>query len=214
MGFNLFDLLLPKEGKFFTMLEKQVGFLNEASQLFKTFLSQLEDLTEEEIKKRLWAIRDLEMRADEVETTIIDELHKTFITPIDREDIHTLAAEIDLAIDGIDDAARKIGTYHIKKASSRVCRFSDFIVEGSQELATLLGLLRTKGVTYASIERIHQIESQADDLFFECMADLFAKEDNPVKIIKLKELYESLENIVDALDTVAKSIRGIVVKQG
>jgi hypothetical protein len=214
MGFNLFDLLLPKEGKFFVLLNRQAALLADTAQTFKSFLAQLEDLSEEEVKKRLWQIKDLEMRADEVETTIIDELHKTFLTPIDREDIHALTSRIDTAIDGIDAAARKIGTYHIKKASSRVCRFSDFIVEGSAELQTLLGLLESKGITYASIERIHQIENQADDLFYECMADLFAKEDNPVKILKLKELYESLEAVVDSLDTVAKTIRGIVVKQG
>ncbi|HTH12759.1 MAG TPA: DUF47 family protein [Spirochaetia bacterium] len=214
MAFNLFDLLLPKEGKFFTLLERQASLLTEAAQTFKAFLAQLEDLSEDEIKKRLWIIRDLELKADEVETTIIDELHKTFITPLDREDIHGLTVRIDGAVDGIHSAARKIGTYHIKKASSRVCRFSDFIVDASVELQTLLGLLRTKGVTYASIERIHQIEGQADDLFYECMADLFAKEDNAVKIFKLKELYESLEAVVDSLDDVAKSIRGIVVKQG
>ena len=214
MGFNLFDLLLPKEGKFFTLLDKQASLLTEAAQTFKTFLAQLEDLSEDEVKKRLWLLKDLELRADEVETTIVDELHKTFITPIDREDIHHLTAQIDTAVDGINGAARKIGTYHIKKASSRVCRFSDFIVDASLELQTLLGLLKDKHVTYASIERIHQIEGQADDLFYECMADLFAKEDNPVKILKLKELYEALEGVVDSLDTVAKTIRGIVVKQG
>jgi len=214
MGFRLFDLLLPQEGKFFTLLERQAALLIESSQAFQAFLGQLEQLPETEVKKRLWLLKDLELKADEIETTIIDELHKTFITPIDREDIHTLTAQIDTAIDGIDVAARKIGTYHIKKASGRVCRFSDYIVEASLELQTLLGLLKTKAITYASIERIHQIESQADDLFFECMADLFAKEDNPVKILKLKELYESLEGVVDSLDRVAKTIRGIVVKQG
>jgi len=214
MGFNLFDLLLPKEGKFFVLLDRQASLLAEAAQTFKSFLAQLEDLSEDEVKKRLWLLKDIELRADEVETTIIDELHKTFITPLDREDILTLTTQIDHTIDGIDAAARKIGTYHIKKASSRVCRFSDYIVEGSSELQTLLNLLKTKGVTYASVERIHQIENQADELFYECMADLFAKEDNAVKIFKLKELYESLENVVDSLDDVAKIIRGIVVKQG
>jgi uncharacterized protein Yka (UPF0111/DUF47 family) len=214
MAFNLLDLLLPKEGKFFTLLDRQAALLSETAHTFKSFLAQLEDLSDEEVKKRLWLIRDLEMQADEVETTIIDELHKTFITPLDREDIHALTTRLDTAVDGINAAARKIGTYHIKKASSRVCRFSDFIVEASTEVQTLLGLLQKKAVTYASIERIHQIEGQADDLFYECMADLFAKEDNPVKILKLKELYEALEAVVDSLDTVAKTIRGIVVKQG
>jgi uncharacterized protein Yka (UPF0111/DUF47 family) len=214
MGFNLFDLLLPKEGKFFTLLLRHSALLTEAAQTFKSFLAQLEDLSEDEIKKRLWLLKDIELRADEMETTIVDELHKTFITPLDREDIHKLTAQIDDAIDGIDATARKIGTFHIKKASSRVCRFSDFIVESSLELETLLGLLESKSFTYASIERIHQIENQADDLFYECMADLFAKEDNPIKIFKLKELYESLEGVVDSLDKVATSIRGIVVKQG
>ena len=214
MGFNLLDLLLPKEGKFFTLLERQASLLTTISVTFKSFLGQLEDLNEDDVRKRLLAIRDLENQADQVETTIIDELAKTFITPIDREDIHSLTTQIDTAIDGINGVARKIGTYHIKKASSRVFRFAELIVESAQEIQVLLRLLQEKKVTFASIEKIHQIETQADDLFFECMADLFAKEDNPIKIIKNKELYEQLEHVIDSIDIVAKSIRGIVVKQG
>ncbi|MEI8096197.1 MAG: DUF47 family protein [Spirochaetales bacterium] len=214
MGFNLLDLLLPKEAKFFTLLDQQAQLLTDASLTFKSFLGQLEDLSEDEIRKRLLLIRDLENQADKVETTIIDELNKTFITPLDREDIHSLTTQIDTAIDGIDGVARKIGTYHIKKASSRVFRFAELIVEASQEIQVLLKLVQDKKVTFASIEKIHQIEVQADDLFYECMADLFAKEDNPIKVLKLKELYEHLEMVVDSINTVAKSIRGIVVKQG
>lgn len=213
MGFQLFDLLIPKEKKFFTLLERQAGLLTDTSQTFKVFLAQLEDLSEDDVKKRLWLIRDLELRADELETTIFDELSKTFLTPFDREDIHLLARRLDAVIDGIDATARKIGAYHIRKASSRVCKFSDLIVEASLELQTLVGLLRTKGETYASIERVHQLESRADDLFYECMADLFAKEDG-VKLLKLKELYEALEHVVDSLDAVARTVRSIVVKQG
>lgn len=165
MGFNLLDLLLPKEAKFFTLLDQQAQLLTDASLTFKSFLGQLEDLSEDEIRKRLLLIRDLENQADKVETTIIDELNKTFITPLDREDIHSLTTQIDTAIDGIDGVARKIGTYHIKKASSRVFRFAELIVEASQEIQVLLKLVQDKKVTFASIEKIHQIEVQADDLF-------------------------------------------------
>lgn len=214
MGFNLFDLLLPQEGKFFTLLERQAALLRESAQVFQGFLAQLEQLSEDEIKKRLWVIKGIGLQANEVETTLVDELHKTFITPLDREDIHGLTTQIDAAISGIGAATRKICVYRIRKASTRVCQFSDFIVDASAELQTLLGLLRRKAITYASIERLHQIESQADDLFYDCMADLFAKDENPVKVIKLKELYEALESIIDSLDRVAKSIRGVVVKQG
>jgi len=154
-----------------------------------------------------------ELRADELETTINDELNKTFLTPFDREDVHILATRLDAVIDGFDATARKIGAYHIRKASSRVCKFADLLVEAALELQTLLGLFKVKGETYASIERIHQLESRADDLFYDCMAELFAKEDG-VKLLKLKELYESLESVMDSIDAVAKTIRGIVVKQG
>ncbi len=213
MGFQLFDLLLPKERKFFTLFDRQAGLLADAAQTFKTFLAQLEELSEDDVKKRLWLIRDIELRADELETTIYDELSKTFLTPFDREDIHLLATRLDGVIDGIDAAARKIGAYHVRKASSRVCKFADLIVDASLELQTLLGLLKNKGETYSSIERIHQLESRADDLFYEGVADLFAKEDG-VKLLKLKELYEALENIADGIDTVARTVRSIVVKQG
>ncbi len=213
MGFPLFDILLPKEKKFYTLFDRQAALLADVSRSFKTFLAQLEDLSEDDIKKRLWLIRDMELRADELETTINDELNKTFLTPFDREDVHLLATRLDAVIDGFDATARKIGAYHIRKASSRVCKFADLLVEAALELQTLLGLFKVKGETYASIERIHQLESRADDLFYDCMAELFAKEDG-VKLLKLKELYESLESVMDSIDAVAKTIRGIVVKQG
>jgi len=213
MGFPLFDILLPKEKKFYALFDRQAALLSDVSRSFKTFLAQLEDLSEDDIKKRLWLIRDMELRADELETTINDELNKTFLTPFDREDVHILATRLDAVIDGFDATARKIGAYHIRKASSRVCKFADLLVEAALELQTLLGLFKVKGETYASIERIHQLESRADDLFYDCMAELFAKEDG-VKLLKLKELYESLESVMDSIDAVAKTIRGIVVKQG
>jgi uncharacterized protein Yka (UPF0111/DUF47 family) len=213
MGFQLLDLLLPKEKKFFVLFDRQAALLTDSSQTFKVFLTQLEHLSEDDVKKRLWMIRDIELRADELETTVYDELSKTFLTPFDREDIHLLASRLDAVIDGIDATARKIGAYHIRKASSRVCRFADLIVDASLELQTLLELLKSKGEMYASIERIHQIENSADDLFYECMADLFAKEDG-VKLLKLKELYEALESVIDSIDTVARTVRSIVVKQG
>jgi uncharacterized protein Yka (UPF0111/DUF47 family) len=213
MGFPLFDVLLPKEKKFYTLFDRQAALLADASRTFKTFLAQLEELSEDDVKKRLWLIRDLELRADELETTIVDELNKTFLTPFDREDVLALATRLDSVIDGFDATARKIGAYHIRKASSRVCKFADLLVDAALELQTLLGLFRTKDETYASIERIHQLESRADDLFYDCMAELFAKEDG-VKLLKLKELYEALESVMDGIDTVAKTVRGIVVKQG
>ena len=214
MKFNLLDILLPRETKFFTYFTEQVDVFIEGSKLFKKLVSNLDTLSEDEIKNSLAEIKECELRGDAVEQKIIFELHETFITPIDREDIHTMAINIDRCLDILNSVSRKIEIYAIRKVPANVRRFAEIIVEIAEEMGRLVIALRNlKDVSEIS-KKMHALENRADDLFHQSMAELFRDNVDPVDIIRLKELYEHLEAVVDCADYIGKLVRGVAVKQG
>ena len=128
MKFSLLDILLPRETKFFDYLSQQVDVLTEGSRLFRDLVTTLDSLSNEEVRKFLDDIKDCEMRGDDVERMIIAELHETFITPIDREDIHTMAINIDRALDILYSVARKIDIYSSHQRSLNFLTFLLFFL--------------------------------------------------------------------------------------
>ncbi len=214
MGFNILDLFLPRETKFFTYMNDQVECFCEAALVFKEMVYHIEELNDDEIRKKWMVIKDCELRGDNIERRIIDELEKTFITPIDREDIHNLAINIDRTIDILNSITRKMEVYQLRKLPSNVCKFADIIVTMGQLMRQLISNLKDKTNIDEIQSRMHGLENDTDDLFHNCMAELFKDDYNPVDIIRLKEVYEHLESVTDAVDYVGKMVRGIKVKQG
>ncbi len=214
MKLNLLDILLPRETKFFTYFTEQVDVFVEGSKLFKKLVTNLDTLSEEEIRNSLAEIKECELRGDAVEQKIITELHQTFITPIDREDIHTMAINIDRCLDILNSVSRKIDIYSIRKVPANVRRFADIIVEMAEEMGRLVKALRNlKDVSEVS-KKMHLLENKADELFHQSMAELFKDNVDPIDVIRLKELYEHLESVVDCSDYIGKLVRGVAVKQG
>ncbi len=211
---NILDLLLPRETKFFHFLNEQARIYVEGCVIFHSLVSNIEKLNLEEIKEKLVLIKDAEMRADTVEMKVIDELHKTFITPIDREDIHTIVLNTDRATDILNSIAQKITMYDIRKVPDNVIKFADIIVEIAKEVENLFTALEKRGEITAISEKMHRLENNADYLFRLSIAQLFKEETNPIEIIKFKEIYEHLEAVVDATDYIGKIVRGVVVKRG
>ena len=214
MGFNIFDLLLPRETKFFDYMDQQAEFLVKGAHIFHDLVKNIQNLSEEQIKARLTEIKDCESKGDKVERQIIDELGKTFITPIDREDIHTLAINVDRALDILNSISRKVEIYRIRKFPSNVCAFAEIIVKISEQMSPLINQLKKKTSIDVGAAEMHALENEADELFHVSMAELFSDQNNPIDIIKFKEFYEHLESVVDAIDYVGKLIRGIKVKLG
>lgn len=214
---SLLDVLLPREVEFFTYLNDQMDVLCQTCQLFEELVTNIEKMSEKELQEKLSEIKDLESKGDKIEMMVIDKLHTTFITPIDREDIHTIVLDVDHAIDIINSAAQKIKMYNIRKIPKNVIKFSKIIVEASSELRKLIKHLADKDALHEiqrQVSLIHHLENRADELFYSSMADLFSGDKNAVEVIKFKELYEHLENAVDSFHWVSKLIRGIVVKHG
>ncbi len=214
MKFNLLDLLLPRETKFFTYFTEQIDVLIEGSKLFKALISNLESFSPEEIQNRLKEIKECEQRGDNIEFKIIKELNLTFITPIDREDIHTMAINIDRTLDILYSISRKIDIYSIRTVPANARRFADIIVDICTIMGELIDALRTRRDIGDITSRMHGLENKADDLFHQSMAELFRDNMDPVDVIRLKDLYEHLEDVVDSADYIGKLVRGVVVKQG
>lgn len=214
MGFNLFDLLLPREMKFFTFMVQQAGILYEATLVFKELVDKMPELDEEGIKKKITAIKDCEQRGDDIEMMVIDALHKTLITPLDREDIHLIVMNVDKSLDILNSISQQIEVYQIRSFTPQVSKFAQLIVEIAAELKTLVGLLKNRDSIKPTISKMHELEMQTDAHFHASMAKLFSDPHSPVDIIKYKEIYEHLEYIVDSIDFVGKVVRGVVVKQG
>lgn len=213
MAFNLLDLLLPRETKFYTFLNRQAGALVKGSSTFYELVTNISRFTEAEIKEKLKAIKECETEGDRIEVEIFEALNATFVTPIDREDIHTLALNMDRALDILNSISRKIEIYNIREVPSKVCDFARIILDASQQMRILIDHLERKESVAEVAVRLHKMENEADELFHASMAELFTDSSSPVFIIKFKEFYEHLESVVDVIDYVGKIIRGIQVKQ-
>jgi uncharacterized protein len=213
MGFKLLDLLLPRESSFFTHMNEQSANFLSACELFRTFLSTIGQMDDNAIHKNVSEIKNFEIRGDEIERHIIEELDATFITPMDREDIHHIVSNIDQCMDSLNTISQRIEIYGIRSVPENMVRFCALIVDIATELNRLIQNLKGKKDIPLILKRMHMVENEADTLFHNTIAGLFQTQ-NLIEIIKFKELYEQLEQAVDRVDHIGKVVRGIMVKQG
>jgi predicted phosphate transport protein (TIGR00153 family) len=214
---KILDLLLPREVEFFKMMNQQADKLVQCAQMFDEFIAQIGGMSEYEVANALKKIREVESAGDEIERNIIEKLHHSFITPIDREDIHAIVTGVDNAIDAMNGTARKIEIYGLRAIPPSINRLSKIILEGSVDIQTLIRSLAKKNQVEKAnllIKRVHDLEKEADIIFHERMAELFKNEKDAGKMIMEKEIYERLEGTTDLLDHIAKIVRGVAVKHG
>jgi predicted phosphate transport protein (TIGR00153 family) len=204
--------LLPREEKFFDMFDMQADKLVVAANLFYELASEGK-FNDDGIQ----SMRDLEHECDAITHDIIDKLNRTFITPFDREDIHSFAHELDNVVDMLYTTSKRLRLYKLNKANSDLIQFSDLIVKSVTALSRgIKGLRNHKNpieVNEACIE-INQIENQGDQLRDAIILKLFEKTKDPIKIIKWKEIFESVETVLDICEDIANLMDSILVKQG
>jgi uncharacterized protein len=213
MGFKLLDLLLPRESSFFTHMSDQAANFLCACEKFHTFLSTIGQMDEMAIHQNVSEMKNFELRGDEIERHIIEELETTFITPMDREDIHSIVVNLDQCTDSLNTISQRIEIYGIRTVPENMVRFCVLIVDIAKELNRLIQNLKGKKDIPMILKRMHMVENEADTLFHATIAGLFKTQD-PIELIKFKELYEQLEQAVDRVDYIGKVVRGIIVKQG
>jgi predicted phosphate transport protein (TIGR00153 family) len=208
---NFLQYLIPKDKKFYLLLEKASGNLLDTSHVLVEMVNSPPENRRELIKK----ISILEHMGDEISHEIFHELNATFITPFDREDIHALTSALDDIVDYIHGSAKRIELYKVTNITNDFIRLSELIELCAQELHTAIHELRNmKNVSKIkeACIRINSIENHADDIFDNSIARLFEEEKNAVEIIKIKEILSSLETATDKCEDAANILESIIVK--
>ena len=200
--------LLPREDAYFTLFTEIAGKIEEASTLLMEMLDS-DDPDHAAFTKR---IKDVEHACDALTHEITTKLNKSFITPFDREDIYTLAVALDDICDYIDAGARAIAMYDIREYSAEAKQLARIIRDMGIQIKKAVGILaKPTGINQYFVE-IHRLENEADDVYFQAIGHLFKDATDPIVVIKLKELYEILENATDRAESVANIIESIVLK--
>ena len=212
----VFGRLLPREGNFFEMFNEHGTRISEGARAFMLMVQNYGDLA---LRERSAAeVDSAERAADKVTAEVHRQLHRTFITPIDREQIHSLINRMDDILDLLQDSSEVMSLYDLQRMSEDVLRLSEISVrccERVQHVITLLPRLKDAAVAESALktcEEIDRLESDADRVMRSAMSRLFREEPDTRELIKLKAVYEHLESISDRCEDVANLVEGIVLE--
>jgi predicted phosphate transport protein (TIGR00153 family) len=212
----LFGKLLPRDGNFFEMFNEHASKIVEGARAFIAMIENYADVTLRE--QYAMEVGNAERQADRVTAEVNRLLHKTFITPIDREQIHGLINAMDDILDLLQDASETMQLYDVKAITEEVLRLGDLSArccERVQHAVGLLPRLSQHDAVEAAIktcEEIDKLESDADRVMRAAMSKLFREQDDVRELIKLKAIYEQLESITDRCEDVANLIEGVVLE--
>jgi predicted phosphate transport protein (TIGR00153 family) len=204
--------LMPKEERFHELFDRDSANLVQAARLFAEFVQV--DLPTR--RARMGQLRDLEHAGDGITRQIFDALNSSFITPFDREDIRSLATDLDDVLDYIEGVAQQLINFDLDECPAELRQFAEILVEmaGEIERATeRIWNLANQREIQQSIVRISDLENQADDLYNKVIADLFrANGRDPLEIMKWKEIYDGLENACDQCKDYTHIVGNVIVK--
>jgi predicted phosphate transport protein (TIGR00153 family) len=200
--------LLPREEEFFDLFTEVANRNKEAVE----HLRQLFEAAPERRTPHIEAIKRLEHEADQVTHEVVNRLDRTFITPLDREDIHQLSSDLDDVMDAMDGTARRAQIFRLGMAPQGVQRMVDV-------------LQRMMGVLYEAVSRLKkgddvirycveakELEEEGDSIYHESLGQLFERERDAIELIKWKEIYDNLEATLDQAEDVANVIESITIK--
>ncbi len=199
-----------RDSKFFYLFETAATNVANAAQALQNLTC---DLSDREIK--INEIEKLEHRGDELTHDIIAELHKAFITPIDREDIFLIAKETDNIIDNIEATAHRFSMFNITETTETAQKMAKLIVASAHELVAIMHDLRKINrivVDNQLVVEINRLENVGDQIYRNAVQELFSGKFDPLTVIKWREILDHLENTLDALEDVANIVEGIAMK--
>src|SRR5438445_4880853 len=200
--------LIPKEVGFFDYFEQQSHHIIRAGALLHEMVHNFADA-----RAKAHAIKEIEHQGDQTTHEIVRKLNTTFITPMDREDIHDLASRLDDVLDYIDAAAERFVVYRIKEPTSASRAMAEVILSTVHAMDRAIRCLRKMdpGFHEHAVE-VNRLENTADNLLRDSLAALFDEAGDPIEVIKWKEIYETMEIVTDRCEDVANVIEGIILK--
>jgi hypothetical protein len=206
----MFGRLLPRETSFFDFFEEHAALTIEGT---KEFLSMV--TTGANIPAKCRRISDIEHETDTITHRCVEALHKTFITPIDRDQIHRLITRMDDIMDYVEAAAERIELYELTTMTADVRDLADALHRAAQQVEGAVRGLRTLKEPHATLKLcidINRLENETDAILRRSVARLFKDEKDPILVIKWKEIYENLESAADRCEDVANIIEGVILE--
>ena len=199
--------IIPRETKFFELFAEIASNVTDGARLLRDILQNFNDV-ELQVEK----LKSIEHRGDDMTHAIITKLNQTFITPFDREDIHRLASSLDDVLDFVNSAGQRLVLYKIRSAPESAAQLATLIVRQTEELTQAVSLLEKNKHVLEHCVEINRLEDEADRVCRMAIANLFDHEKDPIALIKMKELFEVLENATDKAEDAANVLEAVVVK--
>jgi predicted phosphate transport protein (TIGR00153 family) len=204
---RLSQVFAPRDREFFDLFEEQAGNIARAADLLDQMLSRWPDNAE--------LARDIlicEQEGDRITHDIIKRLNQTFVTPIDREDILALASALDDVVDFTEEVADYLGLYRIEAPMEQAQRLAHILVQVTRQIAEAMPRMRGfRDISHYTVE-INRLENDGDRVSREAVASLFEGGIDPMVVIRWKDIFDRLENAIDACEHVANLLEGIVIK--
>ena len=199
--------LIPREEKFYADFQALADELQRGAATLEQMLAP-----DEPLWGKAEEIKEIEHKCDFITHEIIQRLHRTFVTPLDREDIHNLARTLDDVMDAVDASAMIVRLYQIEKVRPDARDLAHIIMQSAEQVVKALKALeRRKGVAEPAVE-INRLENEADRVHQTAVRRLFEEERDPIVIMKWKEILDFLEDATDRCEDVANVLEGVVVK--
>jgi hypothetical protein len=199
--------LIPRDERFYDLFKQFAAYLLDAARKLEAMITEYDRLDE-----RVAEIRAIEHEADMVEREIGVRLERAFMTPFDREDIHSLSSRLDDIIDEIQEVAEAFLIYNIGRPTPQAQRLAGILSAQSSQLSQVLGKLESLQDLEPSLREIHELENEADGLSRSAIAALFAEQTDAMVALKFREVYATLEEAIDAAEDAGEVIERIVAK--
>jgi uncharacterized protein len=199
--------LIPRDEQFFDLFNQLAEHLKTAAGLLNQLFAD-PSRTAELVRQ----IKDVEHQADVLTLSINTRIDKSFITPIDREDIHLLASRLDDVIDRLDGTARRVVMLHINEVREPAKQMAHVICQAAEHIAVAVTAIKTPSQVSAQATQIKKLEEEGDAIYHDAVGALFAGSPDPIEVIRWKEVYETLEIAIDLCMGVANAVHSISIK--
>jgi predicted phosphate transport protein (TIGR00153 family) len=210
---NFISRLMPREGRFFSLFDNHAKLIVDGALALADVLRQYENQKEREAGIKL--IEDAEHGADRITHDTVQLLHTTFVTPFDRDDIHRLISRMDDVLDLMQDAGESLVLYDIQKVTPEAIQLAELLRRCAEHVQSAVGLMASMADAPAILkicQEIDRLESEADKVMRDAISKLFRNEQDVRQVIKLKAVYEALEEATDKCQDVANVIESVVLE--
>jgi uncharacterized protein Yka (UPF0111/DUF47 family) len=200
---------LPRDEQYFVLFESAARNITAGAEILQDMILHFTD-----VEAKADRVRAVEQAGDEITFQIISRLGKSFITPIEREDIFAIARRLDDIVDFMDGSAARLASYAIEKPTPAAAEFARLILQSARDLEVFMSQLHRKDVDQIRQPKmaINRYEAEADRLLRRTVAELFTGGADALTVMKWKEIYETLEEVTDRFESLVNVIEGIIVK--